>query len=74
VWQEVIGTVGDIIDVSTDIIFRWLTSIKLGTVMSECDIAAVLLFSEQMTQHTNLTPHILQLFICCTALLALHNN
>ena len=32
--------VGDIIDISTDITFRWLISIKLGTVMSECVRAA----------------------------------
>jgi len=66
--------VGDIMDISTDITFRGIISIKLGTVMSECDRAAKLLFSEQMRQHTNLTPHTLQLFICCAALLALHNN
>jgi len=66
--------VGDMIDISTDITFRGIISIKLGTVMSECDRAAKLLFSEQMTQHTNVTPHTLQLFICCAALLGLHNN
>jgi len=65
--------VGDIIDISTEITIRVLISIKLGTVMSECDRAAKLLFSEQMTQHTNLTPHTLQLFICGAVLLGLHN-
>jgi len=32
--------VGDMIDISTDITFRGLIPIKLGTVMSECDRAA----------------------------------
>jgi len=66
--------VGDIIDISTDITFRGLISNKIGTVMSECDRTAKLLFSEQITQHTNFTQHTLQLFICCVALLVLHNN
>jgi len=66
--------VGDIMDISTDITFRRLITIKLGTVMSVCDRAAKLLFSEQMTQHTNLTPHTLQLYIYCVELLGLHNN
>ena len=50
--------VGDIIDISTGITFRGIISIKLGTLMSEYDTAAKLLFSEQMTQHTNLKTHI----------------
>jgi len=66
--------VGDIMDISTDITFRGIISITLGKEMSECHRFAKLLFSEQMTQHTNLTPHTLQLFINCGALLALHNN
>ena len=82
-WQEGIGTVGDIIGISTDITFRGIISIKLGTVMSEFDRAAKLLFSEQMTQHTNLTPHtiynclyaVLHYWVCITTeLLATMSN
>ena len=51
-WAE-----GDIIDISTDITFRGLISIKLGNEMSECHRVAKQLFSEQMTQHTNLRTH-----------------
>ena len=39
--------VGDIIDISTEIKIRVLISIKLGTVMSECDTAAKLLFQNK---------------------------
>jgi len=58
--------VGDIMDISTDITFRGLIHIKLRTVLSECDRAAKLLFSEQMTQHTNIKTHFTTLcMLCC---------
>jgi len=61
VWQENIGTVWVIIDISTEIKIRVLLSIKLGTVMSECDRAAKQMTND--TKHKFHTTHFLQL--CC---------